>query len=94
MRRYREEDNTYDPFTVAVKKSSTEVVGHMPKLVSAAASLFIRKGGNIMCIVTGRRKFSGDLPQGGLELPCNYIFSGSSEDIAKVKKLLQYSESQ
>ena len=45
----REEDNPHDPFAVAVKNIAG-VVGHMPKLISAASSLFIRKGGNIICI--------------------------------------------
>ena len=37
-------------------------------------SIFIRRGGFIVCVVTGLRQYSADLPQGGLEVPCCYTF--------------------
>ena len=40
-----------------------------------------------MCQVTGKRRRSVDLPQGGLEVPCSLMFMGKSQDIRKVKKL-------
>ena len=48
------------------------MVGHLPKKTSSTYSLFIRKGGTIDCEVTPdpNRKYSRDLPQGGLEIPC------------------------
>ena len=36
----------------------------------------------------GSRRYSADLPQGGLELPCVYTFSRRDKVVAKVKKLL------
>ena len=42
-----------------------------------------------MCKVTGSRRYSRDLPQGGLEVPCTLKFQGSTKDIDKVKKLLE-----
>ena len=33
------------------------------------------------------RRYSADLLQGGLEIPCKLIFRGDKEEIAKVKKL-------
>lgn len=38
------------------------------------------------CIVTGGRRYSADLPQGGLEIPCKLHFEGKSKEITKVKK--------
>ena len=67
-----------DLYAVAVMKND-EVVGHVPRKISAACTLFIKKRGIIDCIVTGRRCYSSDLPQGGLEVPCVYQFHGNSE---------------
>ena len=62
----RERDNPSDTYAVAVKKGGT-VVGHLPRRLSRLCALFIRRGGAITCIPTGRRRYSSDLPQGGLE---------------------------
>jgi len=53
---------------------STITVGHVPRLILMVCSIFIRRGGTIACVVTGPRQYSSDLPQGGLEIPCRYIF--------------------
>ena len=44
--------------------------------------------GNIKCTITGSRRYSIDLPQGGLELPCLYTFSGNAKVVSKLKKLV------
>ena len=46
------------------------------------------KGGNILCTITGRRQYSVDLPQGGLEIPCKLTFKGDRKSVDKVKQLL------
>ena len=38
----RETGNRFDPFAVAVISEDGEIIGHVPKLISAAASLFLR----------------------------------------------------
>ena len=58
------------------------IVGHVPRALSAVCCLFLGKGGTIFCEVTGRRRFSADLPQGGLEVPCTLIFTGAGKYIA------------
>ena len=83
----REEDNAHDPYAVAVLKSAT-VVGHLPRKVSTLCSLFIRRGGTIHCRITGRRRYSADLPQGGLEVPCRLRFEGSIKELDKLQRLL------
>lgn len=81
----REDDNPRDRYAVAVVNSSTETVGHVPRCISAMCSSFLRRGGEICCTVTGSRRYSRDLPQGGLEVPCTLRFMGSSKELKKVK---------
>ena len=84
----RETDNTEDPYAVCVIKGRDTIVGHVPRKISAACSLFLRANGTITCIVTAGRHFSADLPQGGLEVPCKLIFKGKNALITKIKKLV------
>ena len=60
--------NRHDPYAVAVTKSKT-VVGHLPRKISTVCSLFLSTG-TITCRVVGTKRYSRDLPQGGLEIPC------------------------
>jgi len=83
----RETTNTEDPYAVAVKRGSA-VVDHVPRKISAACALFLRRKGTIRCTITGSRRFSADLPQGGLEVPCTLIFRGEPKDVAKMRKLV------
>ena len=65
------------------------MVGHLPKKTSSTCSLFIRKGGTIDCEVTDpNRKYSRDLPQGGLEIPCVLTLRGTKDLVDKAVKLL------
>ena len=90
----RELNNLQDPFAVAVKKDST-IVGHIPRLISAACSSFLRRNGMISCRVIGGRRYSRDLPQGGLEIPCMLTFLAKEEQlIEKIKKLIKQFESE
>lgn len=68
---------------------AARVVGHVPRRISSICSVFLRRGGSITCTVTGSRHYSGDLPQGGLELPCTLKFEGREKEITKVKKLIK-----
>lgn len=81
----RETANLSDHYAVAVVKDGV-IVGHLPKKISRLCSLFIRRGGAISCRVSGSRRYSSDLPQGGLEIPCTLICTG---DAKEVKKLFQ-----
>lgn len=90
----REEDNLHDLFAVRVTKpGETQTIGHLPRLISSTASLFIQRGGTIQCTVTGGRRYSVDLIQGGLEVPCKLQFdSPTTALLSRVKKLLFYCE--
>ena len=84
----RELVNEKDPYAVAMIRDRTTVVGHIPRKISAACSLFLVRGGSIDCFVTGERFYSHDLPQGGLEVPCMLRFEGHPKDVLKLKKLV------
>jgi len=64
----REDGNRFDPFAVAVCNGDI-VIGHVPRKISSVCSLYmyIRRGGEIHCRVTGSKCFSADLEQGGLK---------------------------
>jgi len=79
-----EPTNENDRYAVEVTKEYA-VIGHIP----CVCSLFIRRGGNIVCVVTGTRRYSVDLPQGGLEIPCKLIFTAKPREINKLRKLLR-----
>jgi hypothetical protein len=57
-----------DKYTVSVTKSGV-VIGHLPRKVSILCSSNIRRVGSMLCEVTGKRRRSIDLTQGGLEIP-------------------------
>ena len=83
----REKRNEKDRYPVADKRGE-EVVGHLPKKFSRVCSLFLKRGGTISCTVTGTRRYSTDLSQGGLEIPCNVTFKGTREIVHKLDRLL------
>ena len=62
----RESDNAADRYAVAMKKDDA-IVGQVPRKISRVCSLFLARGGSIQCVVTGNRRPSVDLPQGGLQ---------------------------
>ena len=84
----REPTNTIDRYAVAVIRSGL-VVGHLPKKISRVCSLFLMRGGTIYCIVTNTRRYSADLPQGGLEIPCTLHFEGKKKEINSLKRHLR-----
>ena len=67
----REPLNPRDRYTLAVMKNDV-IIGHLPAKVSRICSIFLRRGGSITC-----RRYSADLPQGGMEIPCKPSFTSS-----------------
>ena len=84
----REPTNERDRYAVAVTKDGT-VIGHLPRKVSRVCSLFLRRGGTIDCVVTGTRRYSADLPQGGLKIPCKLSFTAKARETDKLHILLK-----
>ena len=60
--------NPHDLFAVAICKSGIVVSHVVPKRISSICLSFLRRGGTITCKVTGPRRYSADLLQGGLEI--------------------------
>jgi len=83
----RKMGNPLDSYAVIVVKGE-QTVGHLPRKISRLCALFLGRGGSITATVTGRRRRSVDLPQGGLEIPCRLTFSGPEESITKVRSLM------
>ena len=88
----QEVGNPHDPLAVAIKKTiggEHKIVGHVPRRISPLCSVFIRRNGNIKYIIIGPRRYSSDLPQGGLELPCKCVFSThDAEESSHLRKLI------
>ena len=61
-------------------------MGHLPRNISTMCSIFIRHGGIIYSTVSGRRQYSRDLPQGGMEIPCTLHFAGNERELKKVEQ--------
>ena len=88
----RELANIHDPFAAKVMKAGS-TVGHLLKKISSTCSLFIMKSGVISCKVTDpNRKYSRDLAEGGLEIPCVITLQGTKKLVEKAKKLLNLSK--
>ena len=91
----REIGNAHDTHAVAIRKiidGELKSVGHVPRRISLICSIFVRRGGSILCIVRGSRRYSSDLPQGGLEIPCTLEFiSRNKKESAKAERLLESS---
>ena len=81
----REMDNERDRYAVAVIKDGV-IIDHLPRKISRICSLFLRRGGSIVCRISGTRRYSADLPQGGLEIPCTLLFA-TKENLKEIKKL-------
>ena len=79
--------NSTDRYAVAVKKDGI-IIGHLPTKISRVCSLFLRRGGVIRCTVSATRRYSMDLPQGGLEILCVVKFIANAKEIHKLKLLI------
>ena len=71
---------------ISVTKNEN-TVGHLPRKLSQMCTLFLRRGGTKHCIIMGGRRYSRDLPQGGVKIPCKLLFQGKPKEIKKVVKL-------
>ena len=72
--------NAVDRYAVAVTKGGV-VAGDLLKKLSRIYLLLIRNGSMIRCHVVGRRWHSGNLPQGGLDIPCILALEGNGSNI-------------
>jgi hypothetical protein len=76
-----EENNQHDRNAVAVMKNDI-IVGHMPLMLARFSFFILKKGGMIKTVVTGHRRLAK-----GLEVPCDYIYTGPPRVIKKIKEM-------
>ena len=84
----REVGNPHDPFAVKVIKAGT-TVGHLPK--KNQLYFFSVHVGWWVKVTNPHLRYSSDLVQGGLEIPCIVTLQGTKELIDKARKLLTIS---
>ena len=65
---------------MALKFNDT-TVGHESKFLSKITCFFLKLGGDLVVKVTGQRRYSRDLNQGGMELPSTYVFTSTDAEI-------------
>ena len=61
-------------------------MGHLSKFMSKLAHCFVKHAGKSWCEITGSKRYSSDLEQGGLEIPAKIIFQDSNERIIEEMK--------
>jgi len=74
----RERFNPSEPYFVCYAVAMLHdgaVIGHVPHIISAVCSAFLRRGSVIESEVTVVRQYSANLPQSGMEVPCKLIFT-------------------
>ena len=85
----KEPDYCKDPFAIATKISNT-IVGHVPRTVSCIFDTFLCHGGSIIYTIAGDRRYSSNLSNDGLELPCTDAFiSVDKRLLQKARKFLE-----
>ena len=63
-----------DKYAIALKQKNV-IVGHIPKFLSKITYFHLKHGGDLLVEIIGKRQYSRDLPQGGMELPALYVFN-------------------
>ena len=76
----------HDKYAIRLINSESVTVGHLPKFISKLAHFFVKHARKIRCEITGSKRYSPDLEQGGLEIPAKIIFQNSNERIIKEMK--------
>ena len=79
----REPLNSSDRYAIAVLK-----YGYRSRWAAVTNFvLVLLENGTFDCVVIGGRRYSSDLPQGGLEIPYKLIFNGKLDNIKKLSKI-------
>ena len=63
-----------DKYSIAAVLDNGQTIGHVPKFLSQLIFFFLKYEGTLSIKVTGERRFSFDLPQGGMEMPADFVF--------------------
>ena len=77
----------HDKYAIALINSESVPLGHLQKFMSKLAHFFVKHARKIRCEITGSKRYSSNLEQGGgLENPAKKIFQNSNERIIEEMK--------
>ena len=65
-----ERDNPFDLFAIAIKKTTGEIVGHLPMNISRVTKYLMDRGARFTVALSSSQCCVSPLVQGGLEIPC------------------------
>ena len=61
--------------------SNNPTVEHVPKFLSKLTFFFLKQEATLTVKVTGERRYSFDLPQGGMEIPAEFIYKSEKKEL-------------
>ena len=61
--------------------SNNQTVGHVPKFLLKLTFFFLKHGAALTVKVTEERRYSFDLPQGGIEIPAEFIYKSEKKEL-------------
>ena len=76
----------HDQFVIVLGNSALVTVGHIPKFMCKLTYFFLKHYGNIKCEITGFKKYSKDLGQGGFEIPARLAIGNANKRMTDVMK--------
>ena len=74
-----------DKLAIALVNNDSVTVDNIPKFMSKLTHVFIKHGRRIKCEITGGKKYSRDLEQGGLEIPARLTISNTNKKMTDVR---------
>ena len=74
-----------DRYAIAII-SNNQTVGHVPKFLSKLTFFFLKHGGTLTVKVTGERRYSFDLAQGGMDIPAEFIYKSEKKELSDQMK--------
>ena len=67
--------------SAVINNYNGKTVAHVPKFLTKLTFFFLKDGSKLHITVTGPRRYSVDLKQGGLELPAGVCFTSLDEKL-------------
>ena len=61
--------------------SNNQTVGHVSKFLSKLTFFLLKHGATLTVKVMGERRYSFDLPQGGMEIPAEFIYKLEKKEL-------------
>ena len=69
-----------DKYAIAII-SNNQTVPHVPKFLSKLTFFFLKHGATLTEKVATERRYSFDLPQGGMEIPVEFIYKSEKKEL-------------